>query len=175
MTIEEDVRKCCSEVESIRKEAERLRSKCNDETRKSFSRFDSKLERFVREAGEATEKLNAGLREGLERLVAAWQGAGARLSAHLRLIEAKGFLMGARRLAGEGDFLGAENELKAAVRDVQEAQKLMPGGDEHVNQLLRDIDSAVEAIRSHGAAATADIEATLRHNDELLDELGGAA
>ena len=175
MTLEEDVKKCCQEVEGVHRDAERVKRHGNDDVRKDLSSFEEKLESFTHDVREASEKLNRGAREGLQRVVDAWREGRDRLAAHLRLIEAKGFLASARRLATEGDFTAARNELAAAMQDVKEATELMPGKDAHLAALNAEIERAVAEIQAAGKAATSTIEQAVAHSARLLEELKQAS
>ena len=145
------------------------------EVQRHFSVLDRWLGRLANDAREATDKLGSGTREGLERLVEAWRDAQSRLSGHLRLIEAKSFLIAARRLAAEGDFVAAGNELAAAIRDAKEAAGFLPSKDAHVVELTREIDQAAADVKAKAASTVAHIEDALQRNEQLLEELERAA
>lgn len=175
MALEDDVRKCCDEAEKIRERASRIRDRCREEAQESYSQFEKKLERFLSEVREVRDKLSRGTREGAERFVERWKEIQGALHAHLLLVEAKGFLVSARRLAAEEDFVAAQNELAAAIRDVQEAQRLLPAKSEHLQALLREIESVRDAIRTSASDAHAEINRVVRESDRLLQEIGEAA
>ncbi|MFQ5666388.1 MAG: hypothetical protein ACE5I7_08130 [Candidatus Binatia bacterium] len=175
MSLEDDVRRCCDEVEGVHKDAQRVKQRCCDEAKKDLSAFEERLEQARRDVHAASETLNRGVRQELEAVVSGWRNAHERLAAHLRLIEAKSFLAAARRLAGEGDFVGAKNELAAAMDDAKEARALMPGKDVHLAELTRGIERAVEEIHAEAEAATDRIEEAVAHNERLLEDLKQAS
>jgi hypothetical protein len=168
MTIEDEVKKCCAEIDRVRSDAGRLRERCSEEAKEDLSSFESKLEGFAKEARDASER---GVRTGLQGVVDAWNSAHDRLVAHLHLIEAKSFLSSARRLAGEEDFVGSKNELASAVECVKDARELLDGEDGHLVHLERQIEQAVADIQTTAAAATNSIEQVVAENERLLQKL----
>lgn len=175
MTLEDDVRKTCEDIAGVRNDAERLKKTCGDEATKDLSSVESKLERFVSEAGEVRRQVDAGVREGLEGLISRWRDARDRLRAHLRLIEAKSVLASARRLAADQYYVAAENELTVALRTVTEARDLMPTDDAHLTELVQEIQRAVEDIHAKADTAAATLEKVVACNERLLAELEQAA
>ena len=171
MTLEDDVRKCCDDIEGVRTDAERLKRTCGDEATKDLSKVESKLERLSKEAGEVRRQLDAGAREGLEGLVSRWRDVRDRLRAHLRLIEAKSVLASARRLAADQYYVAAENELTVALRAVTEARASLPADDAHLAELVGAIQHAVEDIHAKADTAAATLEKVVACNERLLAEL----
>lgn len=169
--LDDEIRKCCREVEGMEREVQRLRVQGGDEAKQSLSRFDAKWQRFVHEVHETSERWNAGARQGLDHIVGSWRGVYDSLRAHLRVVEAKGFLMSARRLTGQEEFVAAENELESAVQDFKEAQSLLPEQDTHLRELVGDIETAVTEIRGKAATATERIERVLARATHLVEEL----
>lgn len=169
MTIEEEVRKCCKEIESILHDAEKLKE--SPGTGEHLAKWEESVESFARQAREAGAKLDRVPSEGLQKLVEGWRGARDRLVGHLRLIEAKSFLASARRLASQDDFVGAQNELSAAVRDVREAHAQLPDHDSHLEQMERAVEQAAAELRTKAGASIGTIEKAVERADSLLDEL----
>ncbi len=175
MTLEEDVRKCCEDIENVQQDTERLKQSCAGDAKKDLSTVEAKLERFLTDARDVRKKLDAGVREGLETLVTRWRSARNRLRAHLHLVEAKSVLASAHRLASDQYYVAAENELTVALRLVNEARDLLPGVDAHVTELVRDIEHAVEDIHAKADTAAATLEKVVACNERLLAEMGEAA
>lgn len=175
MTLEDDVRKCCDDIEGVRTDAERLKKTCGDDATKDLSTVESKLEHFASEANEVRRQLDAGVRQGLEGLVGRWRSVCDRLRAHLRLIEAKSVLASARRLAGDQYYVAAENELTVALRAVTEARDLLPADDAHLTELVQEIQHAVEDIHAKADSAAATLEKVVACNERLLAEFEQAA
>ncbi len=175
MTLEDEARKCCDDIENVRHDTERLKQSCADEAKKDLSTVEAKLERFLAEAGDVRKKLDTGMRDGLEALVTRWRDARNRLRAHLQLIEAKSVLGSARRLASDQYYVAAENELTVALRLVNQARDLLPGADAHVTELVRDIERAVEDIHAKADTAAATLEKVVARNERLLAEIADAA
>ena len=171
MTLEDDVRRCCDDIEGVHHDVERVRKSCADDAKPDLSKFESKLEDFRRQAHEARQKLDEGLREGFEGLVAAWREGRDRLRGHLHLIEAKSSLASARRLAKDQYYVAAERELTTALRLIQEARPLMPAEDAHLKELLEEIEHAIEDFRQESKAAAARLETVVITNERLLAEL----
>jgi hypothetical protein len=169
MTIEEDVRKCCKEIESVRHDAEKLKKR--DDTGEHLAKWERTVEPFTRDAREATAKLDRGASEGLQKLVDRWRSARHRLEAHLQLIEAKSFLASARRLASEDDFIGAKNELIAAIRDLHEARAHLPEHDSHLNEMEKAAEQAAAEVGAKAATAIGAIEKAVQNTNSLLDKL----
>jgi len=172
MTVEDEVEKCRAEIEKVRSDAERLKERCPEEAKEHLSSFENKLDRFAKEARDASAR---GARAGLESVIDTWNSARDRLVAHLRLIEAKSFLASARRLAGEEDFVGSKNELAAAMQCVKDAREILSGGDAHLAHLERQIEQAVAEIHATAAAATNSIEQVVAENERLLQEFRQAS
>lgn len=174
MALEDDVRHCCEEVDQMRERAKQAKKQAPPELRRHFSSLEGCIERFSGEARQAAEKLRSGTREGLDRMVETWREAQGRVSGHLRVIEAKSFLVSAKRLATEGDFVAAGNELAAAVRDAKEAARFIPSKDEHLVELTREIERAAADVEAKATSTTAHIEDALKRNERLLEELDQA-
>lgn len=175
MTLEDDARKCCADIENVRHHTQRLKERCADDAKKDLSTLEAKLDRFLAEAKDVRNKLDSGMREGLEALVTRLRGAHARLRAHLQLIEAKSVLASARRLAADQYYVAAENELTVALRLVNEACDLLPGADAHVTDLVREIEHAVQDIHAKADTAAATLERVVACNERLLAEIAQAA
>lgn len=171
MALDDDVRKCCDDIDEVRESTQRLKATSGEDTAKDLSNFEAKFERFVNDAKEAREKLDTGLRDGLDRLITAWFDARERIRAHLRLIEAKGMLASARRLATDQYFVAAESELTKALQLVHEASALLPGQDAHLAELANDIEQAVTDIRAKARSAASTLEKVFARNERLLAEL----
>ena len=116
MSIEDDVRQCCDDIEDVRNDAARVRMAGAEDAKQHFAKFDSKLDRFLHEAREVRQKMDAGVREGLDGLLTAWRDGRNRLRAHLRLIEAENMLTSAQRLARDQYYVAAESALTSALR-----------------------------------------------------------
>lgn len=172
MTLEDDVRRCCEDIEGVHNDAERVRKCCADDAKQDLSKFESKLEDFRRQAHEARQRLDSGLREGFEGLVATWREGRDRLHGHLRLIEAKSSLASARRLGKDQYYVAAERELTTALRLIQEARPLLPAKDAHLKELLEQIEPAIEDFKQESQAAAARLESVVATNERLLVELG---
>jgi ElaB/YqjD/DUF883 family membrane-anchored ribosome-binding protein len=175
MTLEDDVRKCCEDIEHVRDDAERLKKTCGEETKKDLSNVEAKMDRFLSEAKDVRQKLDAGVREGREGLLSAWREARNRVQAHLRLIEAKSVFASARRLAADQYYVAAENELSIALRHVTEAQVLLPSDDTRVAELVEDIQRAVADIRAKADTAADTLGRVVACNERLLAELAQGA
>jgi hypothetical protein len=171
MSIEEDVRECCDDIEDVRNDAERVRKAGAEGTKQHLAKFDSKLERFLHDARDVRQKLDAGIREGLDGLVTAWRGRRDRLRAHLRLIEAENMVASAQRLAKDQYYVAAESELTSALRKVHEAGPLLPAEDAHLGELVDKIERATRAIKEQGQAAAERLEGVVEINERLLAEL----
>jgi hypothetical protein len=171
MTLEDDVRKCCEDIEGVCKDAERVRKVGNEDAKKHLAHLDSRLERFLAEAREVRRKLDGGIREGLEGLVTAWRDGRDRVSAHLRLIEAKSTLASAERLAKDGHYVAAESAVASALRLVQEARELLGTEDAHLSELVEKIERAIQDIKQEGKAAAARLEEVVAANERLLADL----
>jgi ElaB/YqjD/DUF883 family membrane-anchored ribosome-binding protein len=171
MSIEDDVRQCCNDIEEVRTDAERVRSTGADSAKKHLDNFDSKFERFLHEAREVRQKLDAGIREGLEGLVTAWRERHTRLRAHLRLIEAENMLASAQRLAKDQYYVAAESGLTSALKLVHEAGALLPAEDAHLTELVQKIERATREIKEEGEAAAARLDSVVETNERLLAEL----
>jgi len=171
MSIDDEVRQCCEDIEEVRNDADRVRKAGAEEAKKHLADFDSKLARFLHEAREVRQKLDAGIREGLEGLVNAWREGRDRLRAHLRLIEAESMLASARRLAKDQYYVAAESELTSALRAVREAGRSFPAEDAHLTELVQKIERATRYIKEEGEAAAARLEEVVETNERLLAEL----
>ena len=171
MTIEDDVRECCDDIEEVHNDAERLRRDSADEAKEHLAKFDSKLEQFLHDAREVRQKLDAGIREGLEGLVSSWRARRDRLRAHLRLIEAENMLASARRLAKDQYYVAAESELTSALRLVQETGMLLGAEDASLTELVQKIERATREIKEQGQAAAERLESVVETNERLLAEL----
>ena len=169
MTFEDEVRDTCREIESARHDAEKL--KCCEGTGEHLAKWERVVEPFARQAHEAAAKLDQGAFEGLQKLVEGWRNARNRIMAHLRLIEARGFLASARRLTSEGDFIGAKNELSAAIRDVHEAREQLPEADAHLTEVEQAVERATAELGAKAKTAMDAIEKAVKHTNTLLDEL----
>jgi hypothetical protein len=168
MSLEDDARRCCEDIDDVRRDADRVNRRGGEETKKNLAQFQVKLGHFVKEAREAQEKLGKGVREGLDGLVTAWREARGRLQAHLCLIEAKGIIESARRLTADQYFVAAEAELSSALRRVMEARRLLGEKDASVTDLLKEIEGAVTETRAKASTAAARLEKAAAHNDRLL-------
>ncbi|MFI5398025.1 MAG: hypothetical protein ACHQ9S_21010 [Candidatus Binatia bacterium] len=175
MTLEDDVRKCCNDIESVRNDTERLKKTCGEEAKKDLSSVEAKMDRFGSEAKAVRSKLDAGVREGLEGLISAWRDARNRVRAHLRLIEAKTALASARRLAADQYYVAAENELTVTLQHVTEARALLPSDDARVAELVEDIQRAVADIHVKADTTAATLEKVFACNERLLAELAQGA
>lgn len=169
MTVDEEVRKCCEEIESIRHKADGLKSR--GEADEHLARWERAVEPFVKQAREAGTKLDRAPSEGLQKLVEGWRSACDRLAGHLRLIEAKSFLASARRLAEQDDFVGAQNELTAAVGDLREASALLPEHDFRLRQVEEAVQQAAAELNAKASASIGAIEKAVEHTTSLLDQL----
>lgn len=171
MTLEDNARKCCEDIEGVGQDAERLKGSCAEEAKKDLSGFEAKLERFRAEAREVRKKLDAGIREGLEGLIDAWNQTRDRLRAHLRLIDAKSSLASARRLAADQYYVAAESALTTALRQVTEARALLQKEDAHLTELVDAIEHAVNEIHEKADSAATTLEQVVACNERLLGEL----
>jgi ElaB/YqjD/DUF883 family membrane-anchored ribosome-binding protein len=171
MSVDDDARKCCEDIEEVRNDAERVRKAGAEGARKHLANFDSKFERFLHDARDVRQKLDAGIREGLEGLVTTWRERRDRLRAHLRLIEAEDMLASAQRLAKDQYYVAAESELTSALKAVQEAGALLPAADAHLSELVQKIERATQEIKEEGQAAAARLESIVETNERLLAEL----
>lgn len=171
MALEDDARRCCEDIESVRSDVERVRKAGSEDAKRHLAQLESKLERFVRDARDVPQKLESGIREGLEGLVTGWREGRDRLSAHLRLIDAKSTLASAQRLAKDQYYVAAESALTSALRQIQEASASLPAEDAHVNELVEKIQRAIVEIKEEGEAAGARLESVVAMNERLLAEL----
>ena len=175
MTLEEDARKCCDDIENVRTDTARLKKCCAEDAQKDLSTLESKLEGFLTEAKDVRKKLDAGMREGLEGMINRWHSARNRLRAHLQLVEAKSVLASARRLAMDQYYVAAERELTVALRLVTEARDLLSADDTHLTDLVREIEHAVEDIHVKADTTAATLEKVVACNERLLADLAQAA
>jgi hypothetical protein len=173
MTLEDEARKCCEDIEGIGNDAERVRKAGAEGAKQHLENFDSKLQRFLAEAREVRRKLDAGIRDGLDGLVSAWRDGRDRLNAHLRLIEAKSTLASAQRLANDAHYVDAESALAGALQLVQDARQLMPTGDAHLDALVEEIEHAIREIKYQGEAAATRLEGVVAANERFLADLEG--
>lgn len=171
MTLEDDVRSCCDDIEGVHDDAQRVRETGAEEAKQHLAKFDSKLEHFLRDAQDVRRKLDAGIREGFEGLVEAWRNTRDRLRGHLGLIEAKSNLASAQRLAKDQYYVAAQSALTTALRQTQEARALLGSEDAHLNELVEKIERVVEDVREQGQAAAERLESVVATNERLLDEL----
>jgi hypothetical protein len=171
MTLEDDARKCCADIEGVGNDADRVRKGWVEDAKPHLANFDSKLQRFLAEAREVRRKLDAGIREGLDGLVNAWRDGRDRLSAHLRLIEAKSTLTSAQRLANERHYVTAESALAGALRLIQDARDLLGTQDAHMTELVEQIEHAIREIKHEGEAAATSLEGVVAANERLLADL----
>jgi chromosome segregation ATPase len=171
MTLEDNARKCCDDIEGIGQDTERLKGSCAQEAKKDLSSFEARLERFLTEAKEARKKLDAGIREGLEGLIDAWNQARDRLRGHLRLIDAKSSLASARRLAADQYYVAAESELTTALRRVTEARPFLQKEDVHLTELVEEIERAVKEIHEKADTAATTLEKVVASNERLLGKI----
>lgn len=177
MSKDDDLRKCCDDIEEVERNVKRLKTSGGDQAKQDLSKFEVKFERFVRDAREASQKLGADMREGWEGFVTAWKEAENRMRTHFRLIEAKGMLASARRLAKDQYYVAAESELMAALRIVVDAQmnSLVPGKDPYLAELVKEIEQAVTDIRAKAQTAAAALEKVVASNERLLAEFDKVA
>jgi hypothetical protein len=166
-----DVRACWDDIERFRNDATRLRKSGAKNVTKHLANLESQLEPFAREARKIRQKLDAGLREGLEEVEAAWRNGRGRLQAHLRLIEAKSTLASAERLAKGQYYVAAESTLTTALRLLQEARRLMPSKDARLTELVQKMEHAVERFKRESLAAAARLRGVVALNERLLAEL----
>ena len=171
MTLEEDVRRCCDDIEGVHENAQRVRESGAEEAKQHLAKFDSKFEQFLSNAQDVRRKLDAGIREGFEGLVEAWRDARDRLRGHLGLIEAKSNLASAQRLAKDQYYVAAESALTTALRQAQEARALLGSEDAHLNELVEKIERVVEDVREQGQATAERLEGVVTTNERLLEEL----
>ncbi len=171
MSIEDEVRQCFEDIEDVRNDAERVRKADAENAKKHLAKFDSKFDRFLHDAREVRQKLDAGVREGLNGLVTAWRERRDRLRAHLRLIEAENMLASAQRLARDQYYVAAESALTSALRLVQESCALMPAEDAHLTEMVHKIEHATRDIKEEGQAAAARLEGVVEMNERLLADL----
>jgi len=171
MTLEDDVRHCCDDIEGVHDNAQRVRKTGAEEAKSHLAKFDSKIEHFLRDARDVRRKLDAGIREGFEGLVEAWREARDRLRGHLELIEAKSNLASAQGLAKDQYYVAAESALTTALRQAQEAHALLRSEDVHLGELVKKIERAVEDVREQGQAAAEQLESVVATNERLLEEL----
>lgn len=172
MARKEDLKKCCDDIEEVQRDVKRLKTSGRNEAEGHLSKFEAKFEHFVNDARDVSEKFGADVREGWEGFVTAWREAENRLRTHFRLVEARGMLASARRLAKGQYFVAAESELMAALRIVVDAQmiSLVPGKDPHLAELVREIEEAVTDIRAKAQTAAATLEKVVASNERLLAE-----
>lgn len=173
MAQEDDLRKCLEDIEGVKADANRLRTRWAEGAKEDLSRVEPKIDKFKRDAREWSEKLASGIREGWDEFVAAWRGSSDKMRANLRLIEVKNILVSARRLAAEQYFVAAEAELTAALRIVLEARAVLPPDDPKIVELVRDIDRAVAEIRLNGQVAAFQLEKVAASNEKLLAAIAG--
>ena len=171
VSIEDEVRQCCEDIEEVHNDAERVRKAGEQTGKQHLAKLDSKLDRFLHDAREIRQKLDTGIREGMEGLVNAWRATRDRLRAHLRLIEADNMLASAQRLARDQYYVAAESELTSALRLVQEAGALLPADHAHLTELVQKLEGATQKIKEEGQAAAARLEDVVRTNERLLADL----
>ena len=171
MSIDDEVRRCCDDIENVRNEAGRVRKAVEPDAKQHLAKFDSKIERFLHDAREVQQKLDAGIREGLDGLVTAWRERRDRLRAHLRLIEADNMLASAQRLARDQYYVAAESQLTSTLRLVQEAGALLPTEDAHLTELVQKIERATQEIKEEGQVAAERLEGVVETNERLLADL----
>lgn len=169
MSLEDDVRKCCDDIEGLHGDSQRLRSRPG--AGKDLSHLDARLQRFLEESKAAREKLDTGVREGFEGLLRSWQQARDHIRGHLRLIEAKGALSSALRLAKDQYYVAAERELSVAIGLVKEARGLLSRHDAELQALLGKIEEAVASIHAQGDTAAAALDSVVAENERLLTEI----
>jgi hypothetical protein len=173
MTLEDDARKCCEDIEEVGNDVERVRKAGAEDAKQHLEKLDSKLQRFLAEAREVRRKLDAGIREGLDGLVTAWRDGRNRLSAHLRLIEATSTLASAQRLANEGHYVEAESALAGALRLAQDARELLGTEDARLNELVEKLEYTIREIKYQGEAAATRLEGVVAANERFLADLEG--
>lgn len=171
MTLDDDVRECCDDIESVNTDAGRVRKAAAEDVKKHCAKVDSQLERFQRDAAEARKKLEAGIRDGLDGLVSAWREGRNRLRAHLRLIEARSVLASAQRLAKDQYYVAAESELTSALRLVREACTLLGTEKPPASELVEKIEHAIADIKREAQAAGEQLESVVATNERLLANL----
>jgi hypothetical protein len=164
-------RTCCDDIEGLRNDAERVKKSGAEDVTKHLTSLKLQLEPFTREARQIRKKLDAGLREGLEELVAGWRNARGRLQAHLRLIEAKSTLASAERLAKGQYYVAAESALTTALRLLEEVRTLTPSKDAHLTDLVQKMERAVERFKRESQAAAARLQSVVAMNERLLAHL----
>ena len=174
MTVEDEVRQTCDDIEGLRQGTDRLKQACPEEAKPELSSLEGTLQHFVHDARDARAKLDAGMREGFESLVSSWRERRDRLHAHMHLLEARSALASARRLADDQYFVAAEAELTTALRKVREALERMPA-DAAMNALVAEIQSAIADVREAGRLAAAKLEEIAAYNQTLLSEITSAA
>lgn len=175
MSLEDDVRKCCDDIERVHSDTKRVKTSHAAATKEDLSKLEAKVGRFRHEAAEARKKLDSGVREGLEGLVNAWRDARDRLRGHLRLIEAKSVLKSAQRLAADQYYVAAEKELAVVLALVKEAQPLLPRRDTELADLVQRIERAVADIRTQASTTAAALEQVATDNERLLGQLDESA
>jgi hypothetical protein len=107
----------------------------------------------------------------VEPLVVGWRRGRGWVSGHALLVEAKAFVASARRLAGEGDLLAAENELEAAAEDTLEAAARLPAGDAHLTDIRIEIGVVATIVRSRARDMSRNFERALARRMRLVDEI----
>jgi predicted RNase H-like nuclease (RuvC/YqgF family) len=174
MTLEDEVRKCCEDIEKLQRETKDLKGHCAEEVKEDVSGLESKLERLLRES-RAAGKPGAPLPQPLEAVLAAWRHGCDRLRTHLKLVEAKSNLASARRLADDQYYVAAESALTTALRQVTDARAALPADDPELTALVQEIERAVADIHAKADSAAATLEKLVAHNEQLLAALDAAA
>jgi len=175
MTLEEEVKECCEDIEDVHKEASQLKESCPEDAKKDLSGIEEKLEHFLSEARAAREKLDSGVREGFEGLVSGWRETRDRLQAHMRLLEAKNSVLSAQRLTGDQYYMAAESALTTSLHKIQEAAALLPNGDAHLSALIEEIERVSADIREKAAATAKALAEITAANERLIAGLKHAA
>jgi hypothetical protein len=170
MPLDDEVQRRSDELKRLREETDRVKKNSPAEVGGHLARFEKRLEKLAGEVRDTARKLESGVRGELEEMLRAWDEAKTRMGGHLRLIEAKAFLVSAKRMAAEGDVIGAENELASAIADAKEASQLLVG-DDTLEKLTREIMQAAASLRAKAASLTADIESAVRRTEDLLEGL----
>src|SRR5438128_2499261 len=107
MARDHDLEDCRQDIQRMHDDVTRLKGSCTDDARQDLSRLEPQLGRFLREARDAGEKFGNGVRDGFDGLVSSWHDARHRLYGQFRLIEAKGMLASAKRLAEAQYYVAA--------------------------------------------------------------------
>jgi len=175
MALEDEVRKCCEDIEQLHRETQDLKGRCAEEAKKDLTGLEGRLNRLLSESRPAAKAPDAAVRQAVEGLLHAWRKGRDRLRTHLKLVEAKSNLATARRLADDQYYVAAESALTTALRQVAEARATLPADDAELTGLVQEIERAVADIHVRADSAAETLEKLVAHNEQLLAAIEKAA